>query len=81
VADASAERQSLAEAAARLDSIELELAATAAYLRAIEGCEDPWGETERRKPDKAAGGRLERAKEAYRTLSAIKTPVPLPDIA
>lgn len=42
------------------DPVELELAATAVLLQ-LEGLPDPWKETELRKPDKAAGGRLERA--------------------
>jgi len=42
------------------DPVELELAATAVLLQR-EGLKDPWKETELRKPDKAAGGRLEKA--------------------
>ena len=38
---------------AQASAIELELAATAAFL-AREGQADPWGETARRKPEKAA---------------------------
>jgi uncharacterized protein len=49
------------------DAVLLELAATAAYL-AREGKERPWAETARRKPDKAADGRLEFAKALYRRL-------------
>ncbi len=71
-------RAELAATAAQFGSIELELAATAAYLSAVEGCEDPWKETARRKPNKIGDGRLEGAKEAYRQLSAIRTPTPLP---
>jgi hypothetical protein len=52
---------------ARSDAVLLELAATAAYL-AQEGKPQPWAETARRKPDKAADGRLERAKELYARL-------------
>jgi hypothetical protein len=44
------------------DPVELELAATAVLL-ASEGYSDPWVETEQRKPEKAAGGRIGRAKE------------------
>jgi uncharacterized protein len=60
-------------AAAQIGAIELELAATAAFLYAEEGIGrnrsgDPWAETARRKPDKAGDGRLERAKAAYRRL-------------
>jgi len=61
------DRVQLARAAAASDAVLLELAATAAYLKA-EGNAEPWSETSRRKPDKAAGGRLERAKELYKAL-------------
>jgi hypothetical protein len=57
----------LAKEAARSDAVLLELAATAAYL-AQEGKPQPWTETARRKPDKAADGRLELAKELYARL-------------
>lgn len=73
-------RNRLAQAAAQIDAIELELAVTAAYLAANEECLDPWGETARRKPEKAGDGRLEKAKAAYRGLLAISTPTPLPAI-
>jgi uncharacterized protein YwgA len=69
-------RRRLAREAAAADAILLELAATAAYL-AREGREDPWAETERRKPDKAADGRLERAQALYvklRTASGDRLP-------
>ncbi len=71
-------RTAFASTAARIGAIELELAATAAYLYAVEGREDPWEETRRRKPEKARDGRLERAKEAYQNLQALHTPSPLP---
>ena len=54
-------RVSLTQEAARSDAVLLELAATAAYL-AQERKPHPWEETARRKPDKAADGRLERAR-------------------
>ena len=81
------DRARFISAAAKVGAIELELAATAAYLHDVEGygkgndTRDPWEETKRRKPEKAGGGRIERAKEAYRKLQAIKTPEPLPRIA
>lgn len=62
-------RVQLAREAARSDAVLLELAATAAYL-AQEGKPQPWSETARRKPDKAADGRLNRAKELYVRLRA-----------
>jgi uncharacterized protein len=74
------ERVPLAVEAAAADSVELELAATAAFL-AREGINDPWGETARRKPEKSAEDTLAKAKELYRTLSRIETPIGLPEIA
>ena len=61
------------------DAVELELAATAAFL-AVRDEHDPWGETARRKPDKVARGRLERARNLYARLKAVQTPCPLPPI-
>ena len=81
------DRARFISAAAQVGAIELELAATAAYLYDVEGygkgddTRDPWKETERRKPEKADGGRINRAKAAYRKLQAIETPKPLPRIA
>ncbi len=73
-------RSKIAHEGARANSIELELAATALFL-AKEGNTDPWGETARRKPEKAEGGRLERAQEFYKKLLRFDTPEPLPRIA
>jgi len=70
----------LAGEAVAADPIELELAATAAFL-AVEGATDPWQETAKRKPEKAGGGRLENAKALYRRFQQIETPRPLPRIA
>ncbi len=77
---AKGQRSDFAEKAAQFGSIELELAATAAYLYAIENHSDPWEETVRRKPEKVGDGRLDRAKDAYRDLLALPTPKRLPDI-
>ena len=77
---APTDRAAFAREAASIDSVELELAATAAYLAAVERSPDPWGETARRKPEKVEGGRLERAKDAYRRLLALPTRNPLPNI-
>lgn len=74
------DRARFAETAARFDSIELELAATAAYLSAVEGVPDPWDETAKRKPKKCDSGRLDRAKEVYRALRDLPSPKTLPDI-
>jgi uncharacterized protein YwgA len=73
-------RSKLASEAAQADSVELELAATALLL-ANEGYRDPWSETERRKPEKTANGRIERAKQLYRRLSSLPTPHPWPNIS
>lgn len=72
-------RAELARAAANADPIELELAATAAFLASES--ETPWEETAERKPEKASEERLASAKALYRTLLEIETPVPLPEIA
>lgn len=72
-------RQKLARLAVEADSIELELAATAAFL-AAKGEHDPWNETARRKPEKAEGGRIEKARALYQKLRQIETPVMLPAI-
>jgi hypothetical protein len=80
-----AARIRFATAAAEIAPVELELAATAAFLFAFEGIGrdrpgDPWQETARRKPEKAGDGRIERAKRAYRALKALPTRTPLPAI-
>lgn len=79
IADQSSARARLAGLAAGADAIELELAATAAFL-AIEGSADAWGETAQRKPEKASAVRLQRAKELYGRLQQVETPKPLPNI-
>ena len=76
----SAERAKLLSLANTFSAIELELAATAAYLSAVEEHEDPWGETNRLKPEKAGGGRLERAQAAYQKLLQADTTGSLPKI-
>jgi uncharacterized protein YwgA len=73
-------RAEFAQAAASIDAIELELAATAAYLSVEGGYDDPWEETRRRKPDKASAERIAGAKAAYRTLKAIDTLEDLPNL-
>lgn len=78
--DVSAARIELAGIAAVADSVELELAATALFLAKEEGCNHAWQETERRKPEKADGGRLARAQELYRRLAAVQSPVRLPPL-
>ena len=68
--------------AGKIGAIQLELAATAAFLHVEEGLDGPeaWAETARRKPEKAQDNRLNAAKAAYRDLRRISTPIPLPDI-
>lgn len=78
-------RSAFVQKAKRINAIELELAATAAYLFVAEGFDakskvNPWHETRRRKPNKAAEGRLERAVEAYDNLRHSNTKVPLPSL-
>jgi len=70
----------LAWAAAHADSVLLELAATALFLRQEELRLDAWEETTRRKPDKAANGRLDAAKLLYSELRQIQTPHELPEL-
>jgi uncharacterized protein YwgA len=60
-AAASPLRAKIARQVVEADAIELELAATAAYL-ANKGIKDPWTETGLRKPIKAARGRLKKAR-------------------
>lgn len=71
-------RRRLAQELVNVDAVELELAATALFL-ANERHPDPWGETARRKPDKADDGRLHGARQLYQRLHAI-VPEQLPAI-
>jgi uncharacterized protein len=73
-------RVSFAEAAAQIGPVELELAATAAYLSAVEGSANPWEETTQLKPEKADETRINAAKRAYRRLIQMSAPKNLPDI-
>ena len=78
-------RSRFVSAAAQIGAVELELAATAAFLYAEEGISgsragDPWEVTAQLKPEKAGSGRLANAKAAYRRLRALETPLPLPPI-
>lgn len=77
---ADEQRKSFAKAVARISAVELELLATAAFLAAEEGIDDPWEETRRRKPEKAADGRIKKAKVSYRNLLKLETPKLLPAI-
>ena len=73
------EKKKLIDLLSRVNPIELELAATAVYF-AKEGIEDPWKETEDRKPDKAEGNRLSGAKKLYSSIRELDLPKPLPEI-
>ncbi|MCL2314829.1 MAG: hypothetical protein FWC28_06225 [Proteobacteria bacterium] len=68
-------RQRLVHKAAEANAVVLELAATAVYF-ASRGEDDPWHETEVRKPDKAAEERLEEAKRLYEALRCISDKLP-----
>jgi uncharacterized protein YwgA len=59
--DISKRRKSILDTLAQYDSISLELAATAHFLRQ-NGYSDPWSETHRRKPEKASDDRVTKAK-------------------
>jgi uncharacterized protein len=77
-------RAKFVQEAKRIGAIELELAATAAYLFQAEGIGrtregNPWVETRCRKPSKSDDGRLEQAAVAYEKLrTSVDTPRPLP---
>jgi uncharacterized protein YwgA len=76
----SGARAVFARCAVEIGAVELELAATAAYLSFDEQCADPWEETRRLKPEKATEPRLYAAKKAYAELQKLKVPTPLPKI-
>jgi uncharacterized protein len=83
--EVDADRAYFVQQAKRIDAVELELAATAAYLYAVEGIGrvspgNPWEETARRKPTKTAGGRLAKAAQAYQELRKVKAITPLPEL-
>jgi len=71
----SRSRLQLIEVASNANPIDLELAATAAFL-AKEGQADPWSETAARKPGKAR--QIGSAMELYMKLAAVNTPKELP---
>jgi hypothetical protein len=74
-------RRRIAQETVRADAVELELAATALFLfLARIGTSDAWSETARRKPEKAANGRLDRARTLYEQIRQIQTPTPLPQL-
>lgn len=85
VAPPDEQRSAFVRKAKEINAVELELAATAAYLFTYEGIGssapgNPWHETARRKPTKAAEGRLERALAAYNELRQVPAIKQLPDL-
>jgi uncharacterized protein YwgA len=73
-------RRRIARETVTADAVELELAATALYLSQL-GTSNVWTETARRKPEKSANGRLDRARALYGRIQEIQTPIPLPQLA
>lgn len=69
----------LVKTAAIADSVELELAVTAAFL-ADSGVANAWNEVERLKPTKATRERLAGAKRLYQKFETFEVPRPLPKI-
>ncbi len=69
----------LAEEAAAADTVELELAVTAAFL-AKNGYEMPWEEVASRKEGKATPERLARARALYANFRKLNLPQALPAI-
>lgn len=79
-------RAKFVQLAKGIGAVELELAATAAFLYHVEGIGrtkpgDPWTETRARKPEKAQEGRLEKAAAEYARLRSLDTPTGLPDLS
>jgi hypothetical protein len=71
--------QTLAQKASAADSIELELAVTAAFL-AKNGNAHPWDEVSARKKAKATAERLAAAKALYATFESADLPTALPHL-
>ena len=69
----TADRKRFARIASEADPVELELAATAAFL-ATDGIKNAWDETAKRKPEKSKNGRLAKAKNLYKNLAELNTP-------
>lgn len=67
----------LVRTACGAESVILELAATAAFLK-DEYKDDCWNETARRKPLKASPERLASARQLWESLRAVKVPQELP---
>lgn len=81
-----ADRAEFVQRAKSIGAVELELAATAAFLYSAEGIGrtkggNPWAETRRRKTEKCRDGRLEKAASEYAHLRTFRTPLELPDLS
>ncbi|MCZ4108006.1 hypothetical protein O3U67_07935 [Brevundimonas diminuta] len=70
----------IVKVASEVDSVVLELAATAAFLK-FEHKDDVWAETARRKPLKSTPERIERAKHLWSRLCNLPMPNKLPAIS
>lgn len=70
---------SLVEQATNVNSVALELAATAAFLSS-EYSDRSWEETKRRKPRKATAINIKLAKDFYRKIQVLDTPAKLPEL-
>lgn len=78
-------RAAFVQRAKQIPAIELELAATAAFLYVVEGVGrtkmgNPWAETRARKPEKASNGRLEKAAAVYAELRQSQPETRLPEL-
>jgi hypothetical protein len=71
--------QTLAATAAKADSVELELAVTAAFL-AKKGEKEPWQKVAQLKREKATPDRISAAKALYHNLARLDLPAELPRI-
>jgi len=78
--DVKPARKQILDMGIHASAIEMELAATAAFLKAAEDVPDPWAETAKRKPEKAARC-LANAKILYEKLRSVQTPKPLPRLS
>ncbi len=80
-----ADRATFVQRAKAIGALELELAATAAYLYEVEGIGvngegNPWQETRLLKPEKASEDNLLKAAKAYAALRQVHSPKSLPEL-
>jgi hypothetical protein len=69
--DADDRRREVLDLLKRYSAIEVELAATADFLKRNGYPDDPWTETRRRKASKVTGERLEKSQQLLREMAAI----------